>query len=392
MWTDHLNSKDVGIREALTFDSAIDWIIKSGIQGTDGGFYAWYDQKEESYSFVYPETTGYAIQLLVRLWRTSRRQLFLDKAIEAGNWLVKIQRKNGAFYCKYFDHESYQVSGNCDRSLYAFDAAICLSGLLDLYEETSEAKYLDSSLKTANWLLELQNSDGSFVAGYNPEGEVIENSHWSRTRSCHHLKNILALLKSYQITKSKKHLGSAARLLKWGEKSQIGSGRFTISPSSKETYFHAHCYATEGLLFSSKLLNNITNITPTERAIHAARWLSKIQNIDGSVWNWYNSNKGKIKVSDALAQALNIWIITRRLLPKHQQIKTFSLNIEKGLKFLSSQQCLSGDKRSYGGFYYGEQNKKRIEHVNTWVTLFALRIPLLLKEMGNVSRMIDLLF
>ena len=392
MWTDHLDMKDLQIKDVPDFDSTIDWIIKSGIQSEDGGFYAWYDQREESYCFLYPETTGYAVGLLVRLWRATRKKLFLNKAIEAGNWLIKVQRKNGAFYCKYYDDASYRVSENCDRFLYAFDAGICLSGLLDLYEETSDVKYLGSSLRIGNWLLKLQNSDGSLVAGYNAKNEVIEDSHWSRTSGCHHLKNILALLKLYKIAKMEKCLGSAAKLLKWGEKLQVNSGRFTIFTGSKETYFHAHCYATEGLLFSSKLLNNITNITPTERAIRAARWLSKVQNTDGSVWNLYNSNGEKIKVSDALAQALSIWIIAKKLLPKHRQNNTFSLNIEKGLNFLSRLQCLRGDKRSYGGFYYGEQSNKKIEHVNAWVTFFALRIPLLLKEMDNVSHMIDLLF
>jgi hypothetical protein len=392
MLADYLNLEGLRIKDAPKFETAIDWIINSGIQSKDGAFHAWYDLEKESYSFLYPETTGYAINLLVRLWRTGRKRLFLNKAIEAGDWLVKVQRKNGAFYCKYYNDASDRVSENCDRSLYAFDAGICLSGLLDLYEATSDVRYLEAAVKAGNWLSSLQNSDGSLVAGYNANGDVIEDCHWSRTSSCHHLKNTLSLLKLYQMTRRKKYLGSAAKLLKWGQKLQVNSGRFTVYPNCDETYFHANCYAIEGLLFSSKLLNNITNITPTERAILASQWLSKVQNTDGSLWNWYNSDKEKIKVSDALSQAIGIWLITRRLLPKHQQNRKFSSNIEKGLTFLSSQQRLNGDKHTYGGFYYGEQNEKKIEHVNTWVAFFALRIPLLLKETNNASRMIDLLF
>lgn len=373
------------------FDLAIDWIVESGVQSECGGFYAWYDRGKERYSFLYPETTGYAIELLVRLWRTTRKQLFLDRAIEAGDWLIRMQRKDGAFYCRYYPDDHGQGSQKCDRSLYAFDAGICLSGLLDLYEATSEVRFLNAALKTGDWHFKLQNSDGSLVAGYNGD-TVIKDTHWSRTSSCHHLKNIQAMLRLYRTTHTDHYLKSAAKLLSWGHKLQISSGRFTIHSESEETYSHAHCYATEGMLFSSRLLNNVINITPTERAVRSAKWLSKIQNSDGSLWNWHNSNQERIKVSDALAQSVCIWIIARQILAERQQKKPFSENIEKAMSFLSKQQCVNGDKHSCGGLFYGEQDGKKVEHVNTWATFFALRIPLLLKESNNVSRMINILF
>ncbi len=379
------------IKSAPHFELAIDWIVESGVQSKYGGFYAWYDGGKKRYSFLYPETTGYAIELFVRLWRITGKQLFLDRAIEAGDWLIRIQRKDGSFYCRYYLEDYGQVSEKYDQSLYAFDAAICLSGLLDLYEATSEVRFLNAALKTGDWHFKLQNPDGSLVAGYHGD-RVIKDSHWSRTSSCHHLKNILALLKLYKTTGTDHYLSSAAKLLKWGQILQINSGRFTIYSKSKETYSHAHCYATEGMLFSSRLLNNVINIPPAERAVSSARWLSKMQNDDGSIYNWYYSNHERIKVSDALAQAVCIWIITRRILAKHNLEKAFSENIERGLSFLSKQQCMGNDENSYGGFFYGEQDGKKIEHINTWATFFALRIPMLLKEMNEVSRMIDILF
>lgn len=64
---------------------AIDWLIRSDIYNRSpksisyGGFNEKYDLRiNSSYSFAYSEITGYAINLLVYLFRQNRIEEFLD--------------------------------------------------------------------------------------------------------------------------------------------------------------------------------------------------------------------------------------------------------------------------------------------------------------------------
>jgi uncharacterized protein YyaL (SSP411 family) len=366
----------------VNLDSAIEWIIESGVQDTNGGFYAWYDCEKDCYSFLYPEITGYAIQFLTGLYESTGKNVFLKKAIAAGDWLLKIQRKNGAFYCKYFDGTK-----KIDKSLYTFDAGICLSGLLSLYDATSDEKYFKSSLNIANWLLKNQNPDGSFIAGYTPDNSVIEDHHWSRTSGCHHLKNLIPLLKLYDVLEDKKFYDSAERLLKWGLGLQSETGRFYVSYKLEETYSHANCYAIEGILKAAKYFENKT---PSKHIISASRWLSKVQNDDGSIWNYHNTEKERIKTSEALAQAIRIWILTKKFTDTEKS--EFETNIKRGLSFLEKTQCSSGNTHSSGGIFYGQRNGEKIRHVNTWATLFTIQALLFLKVKEKNPTFLDLLY
>ena len=359
----------------LDLRSAVDWLIESGIQSENGAFHSWYDCDKNEYSFIYPETTGYSISLLLQLYRYMGNEIFLKRAISAGDWLLGIQREDGSFYCKYFGNPFGDK--NCDTSLYTFDAAICARGLLDLFKATSHMKYLRASRKIGNWLIGHQNSDGSFVAGLYLNGEIIEDSRWSRMSSCHHLKIISTLLKLYEILGEEKFFISAKKLLEWGQKLELSTGRFVTSSDCEETYAHAHNYAVEGLLKASDFFNDTGLL---KNAVRGAIWLSTVQSEDGSFWNFYNSKRERIKVSDATAQALRIWLIL-----EEKGITRFYNNIEKGLRFLAKMQCVSHDKRSSGAVFYGQQEKNKIRHANSWATIFMIQALLFKQEKGNPS-------
>lgn len=355
--------------------SAINWLTESGIHTENGALHSWYDCDETEYPFIYPETTGYSISLLLQLYRYIRNEIFLKKAIAAGDWLLEIQKEDGSFFCKYSNHAFGDK--NSDTSLYTFDAAICARGLLDLFKATSHTKYLRASRKTGNWLIQHQKSDGSFVAALYPDGEIIEGSRWSQMPSCHHVKIIMTLLKLYEIFGEEKFLFSAVKLLGWGQKLQLSTGRFIISFESEETYTHAHNYAVEGLLKASEFFNDTVLL---KNAARGATWLSTVQNEDGSFWNFYNSKKERMRVSDATAQALRIWLIFDK-----RGITRFSKNIEKGLQFLAKMQCSSHDKHLSGGIFYGQQKKNKIKHANSWATIFMIQALLFKQKKGNPS-------
>lgn len=360
---------DIGINTQL----ALNWLTQSGIQDKNGGFYAWYRLDSKEYSFLYPEITGYAIQLLCKL-HAQGYSVCLPNAVKAGDWLVANQNKDGSFFCKQF---SKTVNSQKDESFYTFDAGIISLGLLSLYRHTTNRKYLEAALKTLTLLLNYQKTDGSFNAGRSPNGRIINNEHWSQTSSCHHLKLVIPLLQAYNVTYDDRYFRASKSLLGWGLNLQLNDGRFIQYNNSKQTYTHAHCYAAEGLLGFSSFCDGIDDYL-SKRIQSAMNWLLDSQNSDGSFYNWNDSHIERMKVTESVSQALRLF-----LLASNQGIcNKFEVeqNIEQGFLFLKKMQLLSDDIRVNGGVMYVESNGKKPVDVCTCSTIFALHATMLKKK------------
>jgi hypothetical protein len=346
---------------------ALGWLTKSGIQSKEGAFYAWYRTGSDEYSFLYPEITAYAIQLLCKV-PFSVNPCFLIQAVKAGNWLVANQNRDGSFFCKQHPSEK-------DESFYVFDGGIICSALLCLYKVTGDKKYLKSALKTLTLLSSLQKADGSFEAGRTPSGEVINNPHWSQTSSCHHLKLLIPFLQAYQATFQDKYLVSSKKLLDWGLELQLSEGRFVEYLGSDLTYTHAHCYALEGLLAYSSFLG-INDYSVHRRIQMATDWLLEVQGSDGGFYNWNSPQPNRIKVSDSTSQALRIYLLANR-----QGILTQTDlydHIYRGFAFLNKLQMHEeSNLRIYGGVSYGETNGANLGDVCACSTIFAAHATLL---------------
>ena len=200
-----INMKNIDSDPSL--ESAIKWIKESNIQNKCGGFHAWYDCEKKIHSFLYPEITGYAIRLFVQLYKETMDPEMIDRAISAADWLLKIQTSNGGYYCRYYLDNNYQVE-YIDKTQYVFDSGIIVTGLLELYESTHDDKYLESALFTADWMLSLQNDDYSINAGILPDGRIIEEPHWSKTRGCHQIKTIISQFVANKSTGNRHKLSS----------------------------------------------------------------------------------------------------------------------------------------------------------------------------------------
>jgi len=361
----------------FSVDLALNWLNNSGIQSSKGGFYAWYDKKDEKYAFLYPEVTGYAIQLFTRLYGLDNKVIYLAKAIKAGDWLLNIQKDDGSFFSKYYDTTE---SEQHDESFYVFDAGMITGGLVDLYKVTSKDKYLKAAIKTMDLVLKLQNEDGSFNAGLLANGKIIDKSRWSQTRSCHLLKMMLPLLRLYKFTEDKKYLDSARRLLRWGTTLQLPDGRFAVFSGSNDTYSHAHCYALEGTVGAYKYFGN-TNLDLAIRINRGLSWLMMVQNSDGSIWNWEGQHENKIKVCETLAQTLRLLLLRQKGFSLSEKVLV-NEKVKKGFAFLGKMQHLDSDSRMKGGINYGEQNGKIHNTICTCATVFAIHAALL-TELGK---------
>lgn len=362
-------------------DIALHWMLYSGIQNhshensaINGGFSCWYDIERKEYPFIYAEITGYAIETLLYLYYLKRQDKYLEKAVNAADWLITYMqyeggdtKARGGFFWKRFP------DGSLSKFVYSFDTGMCITALVDLFHATKKYMYLDSAVSAANWLTDvMQNRNGSFKPCYNLENRSIEDSEgkWSRAPGSYHAKISIGLIKLYNTVQDEKLKISVNNLCNWVLRLQERDGKIRTNENSRDIYLHAHCYATEGLLYTSE---EFCNKKLEKAGREGARWLVSAQNSKGGISRWYFNDCGfsSDENTEALAQAIRVWLIVSSLYP---QDDFFHQKIEKALDHLADLQCLATeDSKAKGGFYYAIMDNKLIPHINSCATLFSMQ-------------------
>lgn len=106
----------------------------------------------DGWGSAYPETSGYIINTFLTYAELCNRPEFRQRAIELGDWEITIQREDGAVF-------SNMESSN----VRVFNTGQVMLGWLELYEVTSERKYLEACKKAAEYLLGIQEAGGEWV-------------------------------------------------------------------------------------------------------------------------------------------------------------------------------------------------------------------------------------
>lgn len=359
---------------------AVDWLLNSGIQSASGYFAGWYDMGKGKYPFIYDELTGYGIETLLFLYDQEKRSEYLDRATMAADWLIKHMKYRGndpmaksAFVWKYD-----LPDGPLGKKVYAFDTAICVSALVDLFRFTRKQRYLNSAISAAEWLVnKMQNRDGSFKACYDFQSQSFGTGRWSRMPGSYHAKLSVGLLKLHKIIGDEKLKESVKNLCNWVLKLQDENGKFKTNGNSEDVYVHAHCYAAEGLLYAGKELSDIKLIGAGSKA---ANWLLSAQKPNGAIPRWYarahyNGGLSSGENTEALAQTIRLWLICNN--DEHcttDHINPLFDKLEKALnRLLTMQHLVTGDKKATGGFYYAILDGKLVPHINCCATLFSIQ-------------------
>jgi len=408
---------------------AFEWIVNSGIHFKDSknnfdAFYESYNKNKKNYSFIYCEITGYAINFLLNFYKRKKEKNILEIAKRAGDFLVFSQGKEGNI--KGAIPWTVNERGKSHHLYYSFDTSMCLSGLVDLYLITKEKKYLKSAIMAADWIIsKAQDKDGSFKALYNTRQNSFYNDSsekiWSGNNGCLHIKHIIGLLKIYEITNHKKYLKSMNKLLGWSRKMQNRDGSFKAIRDENFIFTHAHCYATEGIIFAYKYFKDEKYI---KSILDSAAWLLKVQNKDGSFFDYYElpnipmrfirtkniikkmyhgTIKGesnaiiKIKRTDATAQAARIMLFAH-LLNHNMKYKKAA---KKAVTFLQKMQSNSKNKNERGAVCFSLLDliglKRKSILYNSWSSMFAANAMYYMNRINNkenmgISNFIDNLF
>jgi rhamnogalacturonyl hydrolase YesR len=354
---------------------AADWLLNSGIQSEEGGFYSWYNLKDKSYAYLYSEITGYAITALVFLSKINRDSIFIKKAESAADWILRYAiHPCGGVKTRLYKNDdkadaSYSFSG---ENIFSFDTGMVLYGMASLYNATGKEKFLGIAERLALFIIDkMQNKDGSLSAVYNAKTDELINTYdkWSNQAAGFHAKACLGLVELFSITNNKRYSESAIRLCEYAFITQEGSGRFITDKAANTTHLHPHCYTAEGLLYTGALLNMPKFVKAAKKA---AEWAFSCLSSDG-INELYNPSDGSfnnLQRSDILAQVLRLGLL-------------FSLNARTNdlMGVLSKYQYNGEDIEQRGGFLFSANE----QHVNCWCTMFAVQALALYYDKGLIE-------
>ena len=154
-WGSYYQAPQSNFDEALHLREAADWLVRAQDAGNDRGV-SYGVRFGQGFDLSYPETTGYIIPTFLKLAEHYNDPQFRRRAIEMGDWEIAIQMDCGAVMAgKYKTKPNPAV----------FNTGMVLLGWAALFRETGERRFLDAGRRAAEWLLSIQDPDGSWNKG-----------------------------------------------------------------------------------------------------------------------------------------------------------------------------------------------------------------------------------
>lgn len=299
-----------------------DWLIGAQSVNNDGG-YAHSYSLYEGWGKSYPETTGYIIPTMLNLGEYLKAETYILSSFKAGEWLLEIQQLDGSFL---------DLSGKKQ----IFDTGQAIEGLVYIYKKTNDEKFLTSSIKAGDFIVNNQDGDGKWSKfAYNN----LPHTYYSKVAG--------NLLKLYKISGENKYKVSAQKNLEWIIGQQKNNGYFDLCSFKQNElpYLHNIIYVLEGLLASYNILKedfiwqSLMKTVEKLLKINEQRDFILYSQYDQN-WNCFNRDK----CLTGLAQ----WSILLLELYKMTKEERYFCQAVKTIHYLNSKQIARGSKNILG--------------------------------------------
>lgn len=257
------NARDVSRRDArrlepelstpwlqLSAERGLRWLCNSQDVVGSGGVGS-YDFS--GWSRGYPEVTGYIIPTMWDYGRLLRDDGLCARARRMADWLLEIQQPQGGW------EGGAQGDG---LPPLVFNTAQVIRGLLRTYDETGEERYLDAGKRAADWIVSVQDPDGSWT-----------------TQNHRGLKRVYDTYVAAPLARvavavgSDAYLESARRNCEFALAHQRDNGWFDLCDNSAEfvdsPVTHTICYTADGLLETGEILSEDRFTEAGARAVSA---------------------------------------------------------------------------------------------------------------------------
>ncbi|NJE49565.1 methyltransferase domain-containing protein [Thermococcus sp. 9N3] len=312
---------------------AFKWLLLAQEKG--GGGYSIGFSLRRGWRQAYPETTGYIIPTMLRIWKRYGWEEALNSALEAGNWLLKIQNKDGSYWEPDF------------RKPMVFDTGQVIFGLLSLYEITKKQQFLETAIKAGNWIISVQNEDGTWTKfAFNNQ----PHTYYARVA--------WALLKLWEKTGIEDYKQAAVRHLDWVVSQQKDNGWFRNASflNDEKPVLHTIVYVIRSLLESSIILNNKKYFNSSKKAV--VPLLERLKK-DGILYSYYDSSWRPVSKEKCLPGIAQYSIVLFRFYELEREYKylKWAMYLTSYLKrkmlnlpIKTLQGCLFGSSPPWGSY------------------------------------------
>jgi hypothetical protein len=233
---------------ATHIQEAAKWLCRAQDSPSDRGV-SYGAQFGESFLESYPETTGYIIPTFIKLEDFLADPAYLRRAVEMGDWEISIQMESGAVMGGRVNPNPTPAVFNTGQVLIGWDA---------LHKRTGDSRFFEASRKAADWLLGIQEADGSWRRF---------NSRFANSKTTtYNVKAAWGLCLFGLTSREERYVDAAQKNAEFAMSQQTANGWFRdcCLTDPEKPLLHTIAYAMQGLL-------EIGMLTGNEHLIAAAR-------------------------------------------------------------------------------------------------------------------------
>lgn len=247
-------------------DAAAQWLARAQDATGCGGVSAYYDVTTHRWAGAYPETTGYIIPTLFRYAEFSGQRDYRERAIRMAEWESDIQLAEGGVRAGTLD--ATQVVPTI------FNTGQVLFGWLAAWRQTGDARFRDSAIRAADWLVAAQEPDGAWRRFASPFAAHALNTYNTRVA--------FALALAGRDLGESRYLDAAVCNVAWALTQMRPNGWLANNDleDNDRPLTHTIAYATRGIL-EVGLLASRDDFTDT--ATRIARAVVQSQRRDGAL-------------------------------------------------------------------------------------------------------------
>jgi hypothetical protein len=231
-------------QDAEHLDAAMAWLRHAQDVTRCGGVSAYYNMAQQQWEVPYRETTGYIIPSFLNYYQYTGDRDCLDRAIAMGDWELRVQLPDGAVFEPIRSARTGVPTRDGAIGIKVFNTGMVLFGLMALFRNTKQNKYLQGALLAGNWLCCAQRVDGAWE-------KFTEG-----TPCTIHSRVAWALAELTILTGDQKYSKTAVANLNWVLSQQRPSGWFancSLQPPN-HPWTHTIAYTIRGLLESSRIV------------------------------------------------------------------------------------------------------------------------------------------
>jgi len=321
-------------------DAAAEWLARAQDVTGCGGVSAYYDVGKRRWAGAYPETTGYIIPTLFRYAGMSGRDEYRDRAIAMAEWESDIQLADGGVRAGTLDAKRVVPT--------IFNTGQVLFGWLCAWQRTGDARFRDSAVRAADWLIAAQDPDGAWRRFASPFATHRINTYNTRVA--------FALAQAGRILDVPHYLDAATRNVDWALMQMHPNGWLDSNDleDRHRPLTHTIAYAIRGILEVGLLASNSRFV---DAATRMAQAVAATQRRDGALpgrldAGWKPASRWTCVTGNA--QMAVIW----QRLVKETGEHAFSLAAEDACHFLMSIQDTTTSDDGIRGAMPGSHPRK----------------------------------